>query len=99
MSTTITCLYPQPVSSRQFHYDATTRTFVGEISETHGFGRVWADSCDEGLTIVSARTGNRRVFVVDDEVRDAEGDTLYWTLKSVQGNWIDGDYVLTLFND
>jgi hypothetical protein len=90
-----TTLRPSPVTTRLFDYDPKTRTFSAEASDLRvGFGRVWADSCDEGLTMVSATTGREVVFVVQDEVRDREGDTLYWTLRSV-----DGQYTATVFND
>jgi len=89
-------LKPAPVSTRQLTWDPQTREYVGEISSTHGFGRVYDDACDEGLTLVSGRTGNEEVFVVIDEVRDAEGDTQYWVLRPVNPNL---DAALRLFND
>jgi hypothetical protein len=87
-------LKPAPVSTRQLAYDATRKLFVGEISSTRGFGRVYDDACDEGLTLVSHLTGAEVVFAVWDKKRDAEGDVLSWELRSV-----DGRYTMTLFND
>lgn len=75
-----TILTPAPVSTKQFHYDSAAREYVGEISSTNGFGRVYADACDEGLTLVSAKTGEQLTFVVDATIRDAEGDIEYWML-------------------
>ena len=94
-----TTLRPAPVGTGQFHYDAHTRTFTAEASDTNGLGRVWDDAADEGLTLVSSRTGRERVFVVTDEHRDADGDVTHWTLKSVTGRAVDAQYTLTLFND
>jgi hypothetical protein len=76
-------LYPAPVSTRQFDYDHLKHEFSGDMSSTHGFGRVYDDATDEGLTLVSARTGARVAFVVTAEERDAEGDVLCWKLVSV----------------
>lgn len=73
-------LRPAPVPMAQFSYHARTRQFIGEISSTHGFGRVWDDACDEGLTIVSP-TGREIVFVVGATVRDAEGEIAEWRLE------------------
>ena len=87
---------PAPVSTRQLTWDPTNRQYTGEMSSTRGFGRVYDDACDEGLTLVSARTGNEEVFVVVDEDRDAEGDTRFWTLKPVNRSL---DATLILFND
>ena len=87
-------LTPAPVSTRQFHYDPYTRHFVGFINDTHGLGRVYDDAADEGLTLVSSRTGAELVFVVTDETRDAVGDIRAWVLRSV-----DGRFTATLFND
>lgn len=89
-------LQPHPVSTRQFHWDGATRQYVGEISSTHGLGRVYADACDEGLTLVCAATGNAVVFVVDEVNRDTEGDILWWHL--VPTNDVVQATVL-LFND
>ena len=73
-------LRPCPVSTRQFHYEAARTRFVGDISSTHGFGRVYNDACDEGLTLVSARTGREVTFVVNREHRNADGDITHWEL-------------------
>lgn len=89
-------LKPAPVSTRQFTYDKATRTFTAEISETNGLGRVWDDSTDEGLTLVSTRTGAEIVFVVVAEERDAEGELQAWKLSDVSPS---RGFYMTLFND
>lgn len=85
---------PTPVSTRQFHYDPATQCFSAEISSTHGLGRVWDDSADQGFTMVSTRTSAEVVFVLTEEIRDEEGDTRWWTFRS-----IDGRFTADLFND
>jgi hypothetical protein len=87
-------LKPAPVSTRQLWYDAATSTFIGEISSTNGLGRVYPDACDEGLTLVSSRTGAEIVFVVTDEQYDGEGDLTLWKLEAV-----GRPFRMTLFND
>jgi hypothetical protein len=59
-----------------------TRTFCAEMSDLPGFGRVWDDACDEGLTLISSRDNSQVVvFAVDHEERDADGDLLWWDLR------------------
>lgn len=82
------------VSTRQFTYIEATRTFSAEISSTNGLGRVYDDSADEGLTLVSSRTGAERTFVVTGVTRDADGDVMWWSLTSTQGG-----YNMILWND
>lgn len=88
-------LKPKPVSTRQLMWDPSDRTYIGEISSTNGFGRVYDDACDEGLTLV----GNRRevVFViVDEDVKD--GEVRFWTLKPASRK-DEGIATVILFND
>lgn len=92
-------LYPAPVSTRQFHFDKDARLFIGEISSTHGFGRVWNDSCDEGLTLVSARTGKHVTFAIVETIRDADGDITQWMLRPTPDSDCDADLGVVLFND
>lgn len=75
-------LRPNPTSSRQFNWNGETDTYSAEMSELGGFGRVYEDACDEGLTIVSALTGTEVVFAVDHtETRD--GEVVAWHLVPV----------------
>ena len=90
-------LHPAPVSTRQLTYDAAKNEFVGDISDTHGFGRVYDDACDEGLTLVSARTGREVVFVVTRTVRDNDGDVSFWLLAPAVS--AEPFYTIRLFND
>lgn len=74
-------LKPSPVSTRRFTYLPEDKMFVAEASDLPGFGRVYDDACDEGLTLVSHQTGTEVVFVVDYVERDREGDLLYRDLR------------------
>ncbi len=78
----MTVLKPAPVNMNQLTWLPDERRFVGEISSTNGFGRVYDDACDEGLTLVNPRTGNEVVFAVHStQYRD--GEIIGWTLVSV----------------
>ena len=90
---TASTLRPMPVSIRQFAFDKASSSFIAEMSDTNGLGRVYPDSCDEGLTVLGT-TGREVVFVVEDVSRDADGDLVSWTLRS-----ISGPFTMTLFND
>lgn len=71
------------VSSKQFTYSAKSRCFIAELSDFNGkelFHRVWPDSCDEGITMVSEGTGREATFVIDEEKYDKEGDLLWYKL-------------------
>jgi hypothetical protein len=76
----MTILHPSPIPASQLTWDAKTGTFTGEISEIGGFGPVYDDACDEGLTLVSQRESAEIVFVIEHEERDSERDILYWDL-------------------
>lgn len=90
-------LRPPTTPTSQLFWDAPDRQYVGDISSTHGFGQVYDDACDEGMTLVNMRTGREVVFVVDrTEVRD--GDIVSWTLRPLRGVCLAGCSVL-LFND
>lgn len=92
-------LRPAPVPFGQLTYDPAGRRFTGEISSTSGFGRVWDDACDQGLTIVGT-TGYELVMVVGAERRDAEGDITAWDLEPADPCPAHlRDLRLTLFND
>lgn len=86
-------LKPAPINFTQLSYTANLREFTAEISSTNGLGRVYADACDTGLTVIG-KTGREVVFVVVDEQRDSEGDLLSWKLRSTCGT-----YTMVLFND
>lgn len=93
----MTVLRPAPVSTRQFSLDPSTRRLVAEISSTNGFGRVYDDACDVGLTLVGP-TGSEVVYVVSSERRDADGDIVDWTLVPANAGR-PHDAAITLFND
>ena len=72
--------------STQFDWDSAERSFSAEASMlTRGgrvplFQRIYQDACDEGLEMVSAKTGSVAKFAVNETKYDGEGDLLYWKL-------------------
>jgi hypothetical protein len=93
-------LQPPATSSRQLTWEPSRAEYVGEVSSTRGFGRVYADACDEGLTLVSATTGHSVVLVVTHEERDTvENETLFWLLEPVRTAQVKAPFRVRLFND
>lgn len=76
-------LQPAPTPLARFTYLRTHNLLVADASDLlaarEGFGRVWDDAADEGLTIVSP-TGRNVVYVLTDRHRDDEGDMLWLDL-------------------
>ena len=70
-------LKPTPVSSSLFSFK--DNTFAAEASDFgpgYKLGRVYDDACDEGFSIVSAKTGNVAVFALYNYQEDGEGELL-----------------------
>ncbi len=63
---------------------------------TRWFSRVWDDSCDLGFWMVSARTGQRVLFVLASEERNEVGELVAWKFESY-GH--EPKLTLTVFND
>ena len=91
-------LKPSPVSTDRFTYVAEVREFVAEASSLPPFRRVWDDACDEGLTLISARTGREVVCAVVDLMRDDEGELTGWTLRPADPT-DSGLFTVRIFND
>lgn len=75
---TVAILSPSPIRSDRL--TCSSGLLVAEMSDLgpgFRFGRVWDDACDEGLTVVSVRTGRQVVFAVEHEERDREGELLF----------------------
>lgn len=93
----MTLLKPVPVSTSRLSWDPVRREFSAELSDLGGrFGRVWDDSCDEGLTLVSVRTGREVVCAVDSDFRDPDSTVRWWVLKPVERGHA---WSVVVFND
>lgn len=75
-------LRPTPVSTRSITFDRDANLLVAEMSSLRNpsFDRVFDDACDVGLTVVSHWTDREVVYALENEVRDGEGDLMYWDL-------------------
>lgn len=94
------------ISSKQFSYSGATREFCAFISDfgpNFRFKQVYDDAVDEGLSIVSQRTGHTVDFVVTNVIRDREGDVSGWklepTTKSIRQHPSARGVVAIVFND
>lgn len=95
------------ISTDQFTYDVARRTLCAEISDLNGlnfrFEQVYPDSCDEGLTLVSAQSGREVDCVVSHVEESDERETLYWELRptrhSLRVNPTAEGLKVILFND
>lgn len=77
-------LTPTPISSSRFSFKGNT--FSAEASDFGRrleLGRVFDDSCDEGFSIVSVKTGKIAVFALYNHEEDSEGDLVSWIFKCV----------------
>jgi len=84
------------VTSEKFNYFPEQRRFVSEISDT-GYGvlqPVYTDGADIGFVMVSAKTGNEKVFVYTDSEVDNEGELIAYHFHSDCGQ-----YTACIYND
>ena len=94
----------------QFDYNPQSKTFVADASElTQGgrlnpmFGQIYSDACDQGLILVSQRTGAEVRYVVSRTVMH-DGDLLLWELvpadRILRRKLVGAqDTKITIFND
>jgi len=89
-----------------FHYDKEHNEFTQEASSLPNlplspiFGRVYDDACDQGLVLVSQRTGMAVTFVVTKTLTQSYGDETEvqgWELKPVEKPW--AGMKMVIFND
>jgi hypothetical protein len=79
-------LQPTPRPSSNFTFNKKTNTFSAEASDfgrTFELDRVYDDACDEGFSIVSAKTGKIAVFALYNHEEDEEGDLISWIFRCV----------------
>lgn len=71
------------ISTKQLDFNKATNSFVAEISDFgHGFNfcQIYHDSADQGLKLISHKTGHEADFVVSREFRDTEGELTHYEL-------------------
>jgi hypothetical protein len=93
------------VRSNQFTHDSKTKTFSAFASDFGAFcmSRLYNDACDEGIFVVSEKTGATVKFYLSHTETDGEGDLLAWHLcvcdDEVRRNGRLLGYTIVIFND
>jgi hypothetical protein len=80
----VSTLRPKPISATRFVWFADAREYCIDMSQLGGFGQVYDDACDEGLTLIE-RHGLREVVCVVEETDVHDGEVKGWRLKPVRG--------------
>lgn len=93
----MTVLRPKPVNGTMFIWHAPTRTYYIDMSQLGGFGRVYDDACDEGLTIIS-RFGTREAVCAVEDQHVVDGEVKAWILKPVKPKYKGADFTIMVFN-
>jgi len=77
-------LTPNRISSSRFSFkDNTFSAEASDFGRRFELGRVYDDACDEGFSIVSAKTGKIAVFALYNREEDGEGDLVSWVFRCV----------------
>ncbi len=95
---------PRGVIAPQHSTDRFTYTssgaFVAEASDFGPNARIWGqlynDAADIGLVLISAKSGARIAFYLDEERKDREGEITEWAFKAVDAKV---PYRVVIFND
>lgn len=90
------------VSSDRFSYEPNHRSFVSErsdLAEYDLFRQIYDDLADVGFSMVSARTGETRIFFLEESEMDEDGDIRFWTFRMLKPDGNESDITCTIFND
>ena len=96
------------ISTDRFLYSKETKTFVASISDlgtTYVFDRIYSDAADEGLTLVSEKSGLEATYYLDhtnfsnDADRELESWELKPTVETVRKHPQLRDTTILIFND
>lgn len=81
----MTILKPTRIQSSKIHwagYEGVVE--ISDLGRSFQFGRVYDDACDEGVTVISERTGKEIVFALNGRDMDESGEDLCgWNLVAV----------------
>ena len=94
----------QKVTTKQFTWEAATKSFLAEISD---FGKEFRflnnGDADRGLVLVSEKSKREAVFVLHDVLRDNDNDIIQWVLfptaAAKQANPMLEGVRMVIFND
>ena len=94
-------------STKKFTYSPSSKLFITEASMlasvgTKMFIQIYNDSCDEGLVLISAKTGQSSYWVVDNIENNTEGEIMCWSLIPTRDTLrklpILANHVMKIFN-
>lgn len=94
-------------STSSFSFDGKSKVFSAEISELmHGkvqfLGQIYPDACDEGIFLVSHKTGETAVFYLN-VIDVSEGEYRAWellpTTETLRKQPRLAGYKIVVFND
>jgi hypothetical protein len=96
------------INTDRFLYSKETKTFCTDISNlgtTYVFDRLYSDACDEGLTLVSEKSGFEATYYLDhvNHSNDTDHEIVSWELKptveTVRKHPQLRDTTVLIFND
>lgn len=94
------------LSTRQFSYNRLKKcfsAFVSDFGPSFHLSRVYPDRRDEGLILISDRTGRAVTFILTETKRDRGGDVEFWkltpTAESLLKQPAASGVSIVLFND
>jgi len=88
-------------STSLFTWDSESSTFVIEASSLPRpmCNQVWDDAADLGFNLISEKTGDAIEVFLMKELKDAEGDVLYWQFEPGLKSRQRGKFIVRVFND
>lgn len=95
-------------NTNQFSHDKENKKFVAEVSSLgrFKFKQVYPDAADEGIELISERTGCISLWVVTDRIHEEKGNygaIMIWHLaptpETIRKYPRLKDYIMIIFND
>jgi hypothetical protein len=69
------------LSSRQFTFNSGNGSaFISDFGKNFRFEQIYPDACDQGVLVVSEKTGKVAKYAVERELIDGEGELQGWQL-------------------
>jgi len=94
------------ISTKQLTWNKESKTFsafISDFGKNFQFERIYPDACDEGITVLSDKTGKTAVFYVKGIQRNYEDGIQYWILeadqKSIKQNPTLKNVKIQIWND
>lgn len=69
------------ISSKQLTFsDGNASAFISDFGQDFRFERIYPDACDQGVSVVSEKSGKVAKYAVERELTDGEGELQGWRL-------------------